>query len=174
MPCGFWWGPSGEHGFLSLQEADDLEQLCLDETGSSLSKQAGESWQGWTWGLVVTRGTQEVHRPLAKLAPMSWESGMYRTVPCSSLGVRYKGLYEPAGFWQVWPRRWSLKTSTLAHGLTHPPWHTSPPLSLLITRPSDGPSSGKSICFHYPLCEGKISLIREQRQNSVVEKSGPI
>lgn len=41
-----WWatpcrlrglGPLGEHCALSLQEADDLKQLCLDETGGSFS-----------------------------------------------------------------------------------------------------------------------------------------
>lgn len=48
MPCTLWGlGTQGEHCFFSLQEADDLEQLCLDETGGSFSMQTGESGQEW-------------------------------------------------------------------------------------------------------------------------------
>lgn len=46
VSCRLWGlGPLSEPCFVSLQEADDLEQLCLDETGGSFSMQAGELGQ---------------------------------------------------------------------------------------------------------------------------------
>lgn len=48
--------------------------------------------KGGVWGLVAPWGTQDIHRPLAKLDPVSWVSGMYRAVPCPNLRVRYRGL----------------------------------------------------------------------------------
>lgn len=42
VACDPWVNPA----LYYLQEADDLEQLCLDETGGSFSMQAGELGQG--------------------------------------------------------------------------------------------------------------------------------
>lgn len=48
---------------------------------------------------MVLWGTQVKEKPLMKPAPVSCESGLSGAVPCSSLGVGCRGLYEAVGFW---------------------------------------------------------------------------
>lgn len=139
--------------FILLQEADDLEQLCLDETGGSFSMQAGESWQGvvpvvlWhlgggkPWHIQTTCeasfsipkvwGVQSSALPQLRVE--------MEETPCVAHPMRPLGFGEPhvqvRACEQVpWPMASYCPRS--AH------------VSLLSTScPSDGPSSRKFICL---------------------------
>lgn len=48
---------------------------------------------------MVTVGNPRHAQTTWKVAPVSWESGESRAVPCSRLGVRRRGLCDVSGFW---------------------------------------------------------------------------